>query len=103
MKKWVLRITVLATLLAGTSMAQDITGTWQGKLAVPQVPNGELRVVFKITKADGGGLKAMLYSIDQPGPGIAASAVTLQGSSVKITIPGIGALMKANWIPTRLP
>jgi uncharacterized protein (TIGR03435 family) len=89
MTNWFLRITVLG-LLAGGLMAQDITGTWQGKLAVPQAPNGELRVVFKITKADGGGLKATLYSIDQAGPGIAASAVTLQGSSVKITIPGIG-------------
>jgi hypothetical protein len=78
MTSWVLRITVLG-LLTGGLVAQDITGTWQGKLAVPQAPNGELRVVFKITKADGGGLKAMLYSIDQPGPGVAASAVTIQG------------------------
>jgi len=85
--RWIFTTMVLA---GSTSLAQDITGTWQGKLTVPQAPNGELRVVFKITKADGGGLKAMLYSIDQPGPGLAASAVTLQGSSVKITIPGIG-------------
>jgi uncharacterized protein (TIGR03435 family) len=90
MKNRFLGIVTLAVLLAGTSMAQDITGTWQGKLAVPRAPNGELRVVFKIAKADGGELKAMLYSIDQPGPGVAASAVTLQGSSVKITVPGIG-------------
>ncbi|HEY7392627.1 MAG TPA: hypothetical protein VH640_29165 [Bryobacteraceae bacterium] len=66
-------------------MAQDITGTWQGKLAVSQAPTEKC---FKIAKADGGGLKAMVYSIDQPGPGFAASAVTVQGSSVKITVPG---------------
>jgi uncharacterized protein (TIGR03435 family) len=90
MKKLMLWIFTAMVLAGSTLFAQDITGTWQGKLAVPQAPNGELRVVFKITKADGGGLKAMLYSIDQPGPGVAASAVTLQGSSVKITIPGIG-------------
>jgi len=69
---------------------QDITGTWQGKLAVPQAPNGELRVVFKILKADGGTFKATLYTIDQPGPGFPASEVAIQGSNVKITIPGIG-------------
>ena len=69
---------------------QDITGTWQGKLPVRQAPDGELRVVFKILKADGGTLKATLYTIDQPGPGFPASAVAIQGSNVKITIPGIG-------------
>ena len=31
---------------------QEITGTWQGKLPVPQAPNGEIRIVFKILKAD---------------------------------------------------
>jgi hypothetical protein len=33
----------------------DLTGTWQGKLMVPQAPNGEIRIVFKILKADEGG------------------------------------------------
>jgi beta-lactamase regulating signal transducer with metallopeptidase domain len=69
---------------------QDITGTWQGKLPVPQAPNGEFRVVFKILKADGGTLKATLYTIDRPSPGSPASTVAIQGSNVKITIPGIG-------------
>ena len=32
-----------------------------GKLPVPQAPNGESRIVFKILKADGGTLKATLY------------------------------------------
>ena len=68
----------------------DITGTWQGKLAMPQAPNGELRVVFKILKADGDVLQATLYTIDQPGPGYPGSAVATQGLSVTITIPGVG-------------
>jgi uncharacterized protein (TIGR03435 family) len=71
-------------------LAQDITGTWQGKLLVPQAPNGELRIVFKILKTDGGALKATFYMIDRPVPGLPASAVAIQGSNVTITIPGIG-------------
>ena len=69
---------------------QEITGTWQGKLMVPQAPNGEIRIVFKILKADEGALKAMFYMIDRPVPGLPASAVAIQGSNVTITIPGIG-------------
>jgi len=68
--------------------APDITGTWQGTLSIPQA-NRELRTVLKISK-DGGVLKAMFYSIDQPGPGIAVGAITVQGSTVKFAIPGIG-------------
>src|SRR5215469_14373127 len=69
---------------------QDITGTWQGKLMVPQAPNGEIRIVFKILKADESALKATFYMIDRPVPGLPASAVAVQGSNVTITIPGIG-------------
>jgi uncharacterized protein (TIGR03435 family) len=88
--KWMLRIASLATLTVCGLLAQDITGTWQGKLPVPQAPNGELRVVFKILKADGGVVKATLYFVDQPSPGLPASAVAIQGSNIKISIPGIG-------------
>ncbi len=69
--------------------APDITGTWQGALQLPQ-GRGELRTVIKISKADGGGLKAMFYSIDQQGPGIAVGTISVQGSTVKFAIPGIG-------------
>ena len=71
---------------------QDITGTWQGKLLVPQAPNGELRIVFRILKADEGALKATFYMIDRPVPGLPASAVAIQGSNVTITIPEIGGI-----------
>jgi len=69
---------------------RDVTGTWQGKLLVPQAPNGEIRIVFKILKADESALKATFYMIDRPVPGLPASAVAVQGSNVTITIPGIG-------------
>ena len=45
--------------------------------------------MVKISKADDGGMKALFYSIDQNGQPLPASAVTLQGSNVKIAIPAI--------------
>jgi uncharacterized protein (TIGR03435 family) len=77
----------LSALLAASAFAQNIVGTWQGTLATPQ---RELRLVMKVTRADNESLKGMFYSIDQPGPGIAASTVTLQGSAFKVAIPAIG-------------
>jgi len=71
--------------------AQDITGTWQGTLQIPAGPRGpgaELRTVIKIVKADTG-LRATFYSIDQ-GAGAIAGSVTQQGSTVKVSTPGIG-------------
>jgi uncharacterized protein (TIGR03435 family) len=84
------RIASLATQTVSGLLARDITGTWQGKLMVPQAPNGEIRIVFKILKADEGALKATFYMIDRPVPGLPASAVAIQASNVTITIPGIG-------------
>jgi uncharacterized protein (TIGR03435 family) len=85
MKKSMLFIFALAALPGGALFAQDITGTWQGTL---QAPKQELRTVIKISKAEGG-LKAVLYSIDQGGQGFAGT-VTLESPIVKISIPGIG-------------
>jgi uncharacterized protein (TIGR03435 family) len=80
---------VLALLSGNALLAQDLSGQWQSPLTLP---NGrELRIVFKISKADGDALKNSMYSIDQPGPPIAVSATTLQGGNVKMTVPGIGA------------
>jgi uncharacterized protein (TIGR03435 family) len=70
--------------------APDITGAWQGTLTLPAAAGGrELRTVIKISKADGGALKLLFYSIDQGAQSIPGTA-TLQGPTVKMTIPGIG-------------
>jgi uncharacterized protein (TIGR03435 family) len=82
-----LKTLALSALLATAGFAQNIVGTWQGNLAVPQ---RELRLVLKVTRADDESLKATFYSIDQPGPGIPCSAVSLQGSAFKTLIPQIG-------------
>jgi uncharacterized protein (TIGR03435 family) len=77
----------LAALSATAIFAQNVVGTWQGTL---QTPNQPLRLVMKLTRADDESLKAMLYSIDQNGRGIPASAVTLKGSAFKFAVPAIG-------------
>jgi uncharacterized protein (TIGR03435 family) len=60
---------------------QDIADNWQGTLHVGK----DLRVVIKISKADGGGYKAVFYSIDQSGQGLPISKITLEGTAVKLT------------------
>jgi uncharacterized protein (TIGR03435 family) len=65
---------------------QDITGTWQGTLQAGR----DLRTVVKVSQADSE-LKAVVYSIDQGGAALPASGVTFQGSTLKFTVPGVGA------------
>jgi hypothetical protein len=67
-----------------TKDAKDITGTWQGTLAIGK----GLRTVIKISRDDGQ-LKAVLYSIDQSGRPFNANSVAMQGSVIGIHIPAI--------------
>jgi uncharacterized protein (TIGR03435 family) len=60
-----------------------IDDTWQGTLHAPQK---DLRTVVKITKTDAGALKVVLYSIDQGGQGIPASAASFQDGMLKYSI-----------------
>ena len=84
----ILGITDQSELRAQTQAApkQDISGTWQGKLSLPQAPNGELRLVFKITTADGGALKALVYAIDRDPTPFGATSITLKGSTLQVSI-----------------
>lgn len=87
MKRLMLWTLALAVLSGSVLFAQDITGTWQGTL---HLPNGrDLRTVIKISKSTTGGLQAVFYSIEQGGQGISASSVILKGSAVTISIPAI--------------
>jgi uncharacterized protein (TIGR03435 family) len=65
---------------------QEISGTWQGKLSSPQAPNGEVRLVLKISKGDGGALKALLYFIDRDPAPLSATSVTQKGSTLQVSI-----------------
>jgi hypothetical protein len=84
----ILGITHATELRAQTQAApkQDISGTWQGKLSSPQAPNGEVRLVFKISKADGGVLKALVYAIDRDPTPFSATSITLKGSTLPVSI-----------------
>lgn len=68
------------------SQAQTLADTWQGTLHAGQ----DLRTVVKISKSDGGGYKALFYSIDQGGDPIPVTKVTLDGSVVKMSLTAIG-------------
>src|ERR1700758_3319381 len=63
--------------------AQGIADTWQGTLH----PGRDVRIVVKISKADDGGYKAVLYFIDQGGDGLAATKTALEGTTMKMTLP----------------
>ena len=66
--------------------AQSLADTWQGTLHAGQ----DLRTVVKISKADGGGYKAVFYSIDQGGAPLPVSKITLEGTTVKMSLTAIG-------------
>ena len=78
---------IMAALSACALYAQDATGIWQGTLTVQ---GKELRIMFKVSKGDDGGLKSTMYSIDQT-PQPIASTIALTGPAMKITVPGAGA------------
>jgi uncharacterized protein (TIGR03435 family) len=81
--RWVVAVVMLLT--AGSAYAQSLAGSWQGTL---QAGARSLRVIFVVSAADGGGLRAVMYSIDQGGQGVPAT-VTVQGNAVRMNAAGI--------------
>lgn len=88
MKKLLLWMIAFVMLPASALQAQNLAGNWQGTLEPPG-PR-KLRIVFKIS-LDNDKWKATLHSIDQQGPGMAATSVTKDGSTIKIAIGGLGS------------
>jgi uncharacterized protein (TIGR03435 family) len=81
-----IHITQVRAQTTAENSAQSLEGTWQGTLHA----GADLRIVFKISKADGGGYKAVNYSIDQGGAPIPVAKVTLEGSTVKMSVTAVG-------------
>ncbi len=79
---------ILVLLLAVITLsAQDITGKWTGKLAIPQ---GEVRVIFEISATDNG-YTSMFYSPDQVDYGIPVDSTIFRAPelTIKITMANI--------------
>src|SRR5579864_6510908 len=93
------KLTVFVITLAmsmSALFAQTLTGTWQGALKVPQAPNGELRIVMKLSISEKDTLKAEFIAVDQGGQPIAAESVKQSGSSIKIAIPALNGTYEGN-------
>src|SRR5262245_22832948 len=88
MKRLLMALTAIVALSVGLLHAQDVVGIWQGTLHLPardQAPARDVRAQIRVVNE--GGLKATLQMIDQ-GPGQLPATVSVQGSAVKLGIPG---------------
>jgi uncharacterized protein (TIGR03435 family) len=87
MKAMARRVAAVLLFAIGVLHAQapDISGTWQGTL---QVDKG-LRTMLKISKADDGGWKAVMYSIDQGGGPIGVTSMTVDKLNFGFTIKSL--------------
>ncbi len=85
MKKLI--VTFAFILLATTvSLAQDITGDWNGTLSI----NGaELRLALHVAKNPDGTLKSTLDSVDQSASGIPVTLTTLKDSALSLRIDAV--------------
>ena len=90
--RWIVGLVVIS---GGAAYAQNIAGNWQGTLRAGR----ELRTVIVISIAEGGGLKAVMYSIDQGTQGITANAITLQGETVRMSFASIGGTFEGKLSP----
>jgi non-heme chloroperoxidase len=82
-------IAALLMLCSRAVLAQDLSGDWQGALSIG---TQQLRLILHIDKADDASWKATLASIDQSpdrGARMPADAVTVAGTSFKMTVAAI--------------
>lgn len=75
---------------AAALYAQTLTGTWQGVLKTPRAPNGELRIVIRLSTTEAGKLAATIY-FDRATP-IPSSAVTANGADLKMSFQQINGI-----------
>jgi hypothetical protein len=62
----------------GSDVAQDLTGTWQGRLRGAD----NQRIVMKISKTENASWKAVLYNADSRTPGRPATFITVHGPTI---------------------
>ena len=71
-------------LLPGFLGAQELVGDWQGTLVFGQT---KLRTILKVSAGANQKLTAEFYSIDQTTDPIPVDPISLEGKSVKFTVP----------------
>jgi uncharacterized protein (TIGR03435 family) len=87
MQRLLLPMLALLALPGSPLLAQNITGTWQGALKANGANDStDLRTVIKISRTDNESLRGVFYSIDQDPTPIAATSVTLKGTTVKVSL-----------------
>lgn len=91
-------VLALAALTGGAMFAQSFAGTWQGALKIPQGPNGEIRIVLKISTAADDRLAGEFYSIDQSGGGL-PTTLTANGRAIKMTVERLNASYEGKMAP----
>jgi len=84
--KSLLTALVLAIIAAPVSLAQNVSGDWNGTL---NTGTGELRLVLHITRNADGTLKATLDSIDQGANGIPVTSATLKDSHFSLKVDAV--------------
>ncbi len=88
MKKMLWIIGLASALFSGALHAQNIVCDWHGTL---HAGAADLSLVLHITKGSNGTLKATLDSVGQRAIGIPVTSITLQDSTLKLTIDAIHA------------
>jgi len=88
MKKMLLFFAFLS-FQAAVLYGQTLTGTWQGVLKRPQAPNGEQRIVIRVSTAEADKLAATMYFIDREATLVPSSAVTANGAGLKMSFERI--------------
>ena len=91
MKRTVLLLVSL--LLITSSYAQDVTGTWIGKLSLPN--SVKLTIVFHITKTNDG-YSTLLDSPDQGAKGLPTASTTFENNILNVNIPSLSASYKGD-------
>jgi uncharacterized protein (TIGR03435 family) len=77
------------------SASRNIAGTWQGTLH----SGLDLRGVFQISKAEGGGYKGVFYAIDQDPTPFPVTRIAVDGAKVKIAIADFAAVFEGKLSP----
>jgi len=77
------------------NQAQDLAGIWQGTLHTGL----DLRGVFQISRAEGGGYNGVFYAIDQSETPFPVTGITLHGSNVKISLVDMGTVFEGKVSP----